>query len=598
MSALVNLNIKTTVGQILEFKVAFPGEKPLTVEEYLAGGSRHIILKVASLFLSFKSSNSKFKDNQGFLRTFFSYENNSFANEIYAKTQTLEKKGVTIEIINTYSSLKLFECFFAKKEEAETQSHDEFERNLFKAYLVLNSEYTKKQFVALSSTDELENELKIPMMMFCMSYFVSDKSNYDIKQIWFTQMIKSIYLFQFLETNKKTQVLLPAFLAYFNCSTWQEYLKSLIPLTLPAITNENEAPTNIVVSLDEKYEDNCFFIEKLMLQKIDELDQNDFLTIRSNPIYKINDGLYGIIFNLFVAEKIFKGVYFILRDINKTFPDETKIKSIKSIYGFQFSEKVLSYKVIESIYTCKCIKFSGKELSDKKIDGAPDYYIRKGKNIILFESKDFLILAEKKASFDFNIYEEEFQRVLYYEIKEDGKEKPGAVLQLTNSIRKLLIKKFPADTDYHYKEIFIYPVLLTHDHQYDTIGFNELVDYWFQDELLGLQEEGLFVHHVKPLTVVNIDTLIYNQVGLSKKISLEHMLGLYHENKKINLNLKFSSEQEYTKYRMSKLIPFSIFIEKYFNKHDLWELPPLLDVVGPALFQVDFEKQRGSNEKK
>lgn len=199
---------------------------------------------------------------------------------------------------------------FLRTTKEETQTHAEFEKNLFKAYLVLNTEFTKKQKAAFTSTEELEDNLKLSMMMFCMEYPVSDKSNYDIREIWATQTIKSIYLFEFLETTPKTKGLLAAFLAHFNSPTWQEYLKNILPLTVSAIKNENEAHTNIFVTPDEKFDEGCAFIEKLIVQENQELDNNDFLTVRSRPFYKINDGVYRIIFNLFVVKKIFKGVYF------------------------------------------------------------------------------------------------------------------------------------------------------------------------------------------------------------------------------------------------------------------------------------------------
>ncbi|MES2655054.1 MAG: hypothetical protein V4620_05660 [Bacteroidota bacterium] len=582
--------------QLLEFKEALPNEKRLTIEQYLKGASRRMILDSATFFLGFKNNKSKFADNKEFLDMFFRKENNEFANQVYKRIKEFENKGATISIINAYSSLKLFEYFFSKTEEIETQTQAEFEVNLFKAYLVLNSEFTEKQSIAFPSSQESNDGLKIPMAIFCAEYPISDKSNYNINKVWITQMIKSIYLFQFLESHKRTQPLLSAFLIYFNCSTWQEYLKKLLPLTQSEINNEREAHTTINVEFDEQFEQNCAFIEKLMIQENDELDPNDFLSIRAKPFYKVEDGLYRIIFNLFVVEKIFKGVYFLLRDVNKKLPSADKIKEIKSFYGNEFSEKILCYKVMESIYPDKCIRFSGKELDDMKIGGAPDYYVRKGKNIVLIESKDFLITADKKMSFDFNIYEEEFGRILDYEEMPDGKIKQKAVMQLINSIRKVLKNEFPADTDYNYKDIFIYPVLLTHDHQYDTPGFNELIDFWFQEALLELKEDGLFIHHVKPLSVVNIDSLISNQVGLSNGIPLHEMLNFYQENKKVEQKKRiFKSQWEYKRYekeyrqmRLSKLIPFSMFIDKYLEKIGLDKLPPILELVAPALFKGEY----------
>lgn len=600
-----NIANMVSMGQILEFDVAFPSEEKLTVEQYLAGSSRAMILNAAVFFLSFKNHKSKFDDNREFLGMFFRAENNELANQIYDRIKKFEKTGVRIGIINAYSSLKLFEYFFSKPEEPETQTQAELEVNLFKAYLALNTEFTEKQSIAFPSAQKSDEELKIPMMMFCMHYPISDKTNYDINQIWATQMIKAIYLFQFLELHEKTQPLLTAFLAYFNCPTWQEYLKSILPLTLPAIKNEKEAHTDIIVEQGENFEQGCTFIEKLIIQENDALDQNDFLSVRAKPFYKVKDGVYRIIFNLFVVEKIFKGIYFLLKDIldkmSKEERKQIKILNLKSFYGDEFSEKILCYKVMESIYTDKCIQFSGKELADMKINAEPDYYVRKGKNILLIESKDFLIAADKKMSFDFNVYEEEFGKVLDYEELPNGKIKPKAVVQLINNIRKILKNEFSADADYHYKDVFIYPVLLTHDHQYDTPGFNELIDFWFQDALLELAEERLFIHHVKPLSVVNIDSLIYNQVGLSKDCPLHEILNLYQENKKADKRKRtnFKSQEEYDRYleeykqmRMSKLIPFSIFIDRYFHKQNLWKSPPLLDIVAPTLFKEDYQKEQ------
>lgn len=148
----------------------------------------------------------------------------------------------------------MFEYFFQRSEKNETQKHVEFEVNLFKAYLVFNSEFTKAQKTAFTSTEHLNNDLRIPMITFCMHYPISDKINYNTNQLWVTQIIKSIYLFQFLEVNEKLMQLLTAFLAHFNKLTWQEFFKNLIPLTIPAIKNEKESHTDISVPFDQEFE--------------------------------------------------------------------------------------------------------------------------------------------------------------------------------------------------------------------------------------------------------------------------------------------------------------------------------------------------------
>jgi hypothetical protein len=75
-------------------------------------------------------------------------------------------------------------------------------------------------------------------------------------------MIKSIYLSSNFsnQTRKDSNHYAKCISGtLFNCPTWQEYIKSLLPLTTPAIKSEREAHTDIVVDPGEKFEQGCAF---------------------------------------------------------------------------------------------------------------------------------------------------------------------------------------------------------------------------------------------------------------------------------------------------------------------------------------------------
>jgi hypothetical protein len=574
------------MGLLLEFHSAFPGEVPLRVEEYLKGGSREMILKVAAFLLGFKSHESKYNDYKELLKMFFGMQNHNVATHLYNRIRGLEAEGYSVRVINTHTSLTIFECFFEQPDEEATQSDAEFEVNFFKAYLVLNTQYTATQQKAFESTKGLDKDLAFPMMMFCMNYPVSDKQHYDIREIWITQLLKATLLFQFLESNERTIKLYKAFLDYFKVSNWQEYLKSFLPLTLSMMQNKNESHTDFDVPEGEGFERACAFLDKLIVKTEEDLNEHDFLTLRSKPFYKVKEGVYRIIFNLFVVEKIFKGMYFLLRDVNDTLPEETQVKALKSLYGDYFSERVLLYHIVEVIFPDKCIKFSGQQLVEQGISGGADYYVRKKKDILVFESKDFLIPADAKMSFDFDRYQDEFEKKLYFEIVK-GKEKLVGVMQLIAFIKRLLLKGFTADRDYNYREVSIYPVIVVHDHQYNVPGFNTLINYWFQAELEDLKAEGLYTTHVKPLVVINIDSLIYHQVGLQESITLNKVLEKYTQHIKTHSHYKFHSEDDMKAYILSKQVAFSTFINEYFHDQELSKIPPILEMVAPMLFKND-----------
>jgi hypothetical protein len=402
--------------------------------------------------------------------------------------------------------------------------------------------------------------------------------------------IIKIYLFKFLNSNAKTRPVLVSYLASFNCISWQEYLRKFLPLVDSVVKSERESHIDIVVEEGLNFDNICEFIEKVIIQQKDDMSKDDFLMIRSKPLYRIKKGVYRIIFGLFVVEKIYKGIYFSLRDTNEKLPKSIKVKELRSLIGYEFSEKTLCYNAFKNIYINNCIQFTGKQLEDLQVEAAPDYYIRKGENILLIESKDFLISVDKKMSFDFNIYENEFARILDFEITKK-RTKNKAVMQLIGSIRKILKNEFSADSDYKYKNVFIYPILLTHDQQYDAPGFNELLNEWFQDELINLENEGLFINRIKPIVTINIDSLLYHQVCLREKIPLHKMINLYLRYKKEkHSSIKFFRDEfKVEKIDLAKIVkkylPFAFFIDKYCEKNKLFKPPYIIDDVLPELYK-------------
>jgi hypothetical protein len=567
---------------LLEFEVAFPGEKPLTPKEYLKGGNMDVVLKAAAAFLAFKQHESKFDDIKDFLRMFFSPGNAEFAKKIFSNIAALKNKN-SIRVINPYTSLKLFEYFFSLPQEEPTQTDLEFEQNLFKAYLGFNSEFTKAQDYIGNDMEDYDEEARIYFILLTMQYPIGDKTNFDIREIWISQLYKAFYFFEFLESTDKTKPLLASFLAHFKCESWKVYLKRLLPLTLSAVKNQNESFTDIVISKGATFKEDCEFVEKLAVQETDPIEQNDFLTTRAKPFYKVSEGDYRIIFNLFVVEKIFKGLYFFLRDINQKLPENQRISNWRSHYCDEFSEKILLYKIIPLIYPVKSIQFTGQELVNMHIGGGPDYYLRKGKDILLFESKDFLILADLKKSFDFAVYEQEFMKTLYLKKTDKGKKKPAAVMQLIGSIKQLLLKKFEGDTNYWYKDVHIYPIIITHDHQYDIPGLHELVNSWFFDELAILKDAGLFINKVKPVTIINLDILLCYQASFSDGVYLHDIIKEHNKLKDEKMPKSYVTLNDRRNFFYKKAIPFSFFFRDYIENHNLKRAPNLKKLIEKLL---------------
>jgi hypothetical protein len=311
----------------------------------------------------------------------------------------------------------------------------------------------------------------------------------------------------------------------------------------------------------KKFENSCRFIEKLNVDESEILNDYDFKKIRSKPFYKVEQGIYRIIYGLFVIELIHKGVFFKLNEINNGLKDGDKIKNFRSLYCDDFSEKYLLYKLLNSIYKNRYIEFSGEQIKQFGIDSEPDYYIRNGNNLFLFESKDILINASIKSSYDFNLYEPEFKKKLYFELKKEKVDK-RAVLQLINNIQNVLTKQFQFDTNYKTHSLYIYPILILHDHQFNIAGLNLMVNSWFQIELAKLKEKGLVIDKVKPITIIDIDTIIFHQDLFRDRIlKLNLVIDEYFKFITFDTKRKYLNEEHLKKYAKGLYLHSPISLE-------------------------------------
>ncbi len=577
-----------TSGFKIDLLVAFSevfDEEPKDLKSYLTGISRSKLLNVGAFFLGFANRNSIFQDYKEFLGMFFQQENNALANEIYSKLNALkQKEKAELIIVNPLTILQLFEFSFDNLTEEDSQTTAESEVNIFKSILLLNEQIINIQNVAFTSTQDLDDGSKIAAIALSQSFPYSELINNEKSEILAGQMIKSIFLFEFLESDPRTNILLKEFLSHFETPDWKTFLKNILPLTFAVLKSNKEAHIDIVVREDENFKSSCRFIEKIIVMDTEILKDYDFKKIRSSPFYKVKEGVYRIVYGLFVIELIHKGVYFKLNEINNRLKVGDKIKNFRSLYCDDFSEKYLLYKLLNSIYKNRYIEYSGEEIKLYGISAEPDYYIRNGNHLFLFESKDILINAKIKTTFDFKLYEPEFKKKLYFESKNEKVEKK-AVLQLINNIENILLKQFPFDQNYKAHSIHIYPIIILHDHQFNIAGLNVIVNSWFQKELIKLKKRGLSTDKVKPITIIDIDTIIFHQdIFRDRTLKLNLIINEYFKFVTFDSKRKYLDEEHLKKYAERTVITFSLFISNYVAEKKIRRVPKMIMEQGVKIF--------------
>ncbi len=558
---------KVKLTRLLGYSDFFPDQPPEDRIVYAKQIGKELLYKLSCHFLSYFRLNAV-PSNERLLQEWFTFNEHKFYNsplyhEVAQRYNWLQNRfpDKHFHILSVESFLQLF-SWIAKHDEIPDiiEKHDASATlPLFKLCLLFNEDLLNKFEIANKSVQQSGSDHELQRRMLAMAFPQHDFLNTDYAQLLLTQFYKCMKLLDFLDSNADYHELLKRFLDEFKCKTKEEFVERLSPAIFNSLTNKNPGWTILNVPENERFEENCAFLDRLALDQHDDTlyEQNDYLKLRSSPFQKIGSGKYRVIFDLFLIKKAYNGLYFELSALARKDRSLLKRDFLGSIRN-EFSEGILVYDILNGIYCQrKAAAISGKEFKKAGLNIEPDFYVREENNAILFESKDFFIPGAIKLSYDFQKIEAE--------LKKDRLDK--AVRQLTTNIRRIIEKQLILDKDYDVNEINIYPVILMHDSLYSATALNYCVNKWLQNELTTLKSEmegrGFDFSRIAPLTIIEIDTLIlYQEQFKQGQFDLIRLIQSFHNHVAYS-RTDFPSLEEIEIHAMQSGLPFSEFVRDY-----------------------------------
>ncbi len=452
------------VLQRLEFKNVFPDEEQKDLLFYLCKVSKETLLKT----IGFCSTNPDTNfDN------FFS--NTELQKQIYDRVVEYSKKNDISdkpEVISKYASLKLAEHILSNKTILNNTlaSIDDDELNLFKAFLVINSQLNGFQKLDNLNTDNFEKLVDLSLVF---KFPESDLALFDNDDLEFIKLVYStIYkveeLFKFLNSNPEFEELKNQFLNSFNTKTEEDFLYQMKYLFGKLLISKM-AKSYIFKITDTTSVD---FLKSMTSENI-KIDE-DFTHLKDNPIYFLDKDIFSVVNYFFAVDKFYRSTKFKLKEIYETInPLKKKYGNFFGFFNKYFSEDFLMKNLLEDIFEKKYYK---KKLQRKnELDGEPDYYVRHNNTIFLFENKDVLIAKAVKSSANI----EEINTVLHSKFVNDGGKVVG-IGQLVNSIQEIKEKKFRFDEYVNSKNnLEIYPILIIQDRIFQSPGVNYRLNNWY-----------------------------------------------------------------------------------------------------------------------
>lgn len=506
-----------------EYSVLYPDQND-SIQKLIEGIPKDILIKCATSFLAYQTIDNFSPFWKDILDVWYNNDTDSRKLEFIKRINNYYgKEANNVNLIEVNSSLRLLQLGLSETNDDKIKSEFQVPIDLLKLYLLLNEEFTS---LHTQSTEYIETKyptIKTGMFLLTIGFSISDITHFLFPKEWMCQSIK-FYLFAlFIKTTSNFTKHREIFLNKYSVASLEEYNINIVVFLMPIAQKKGGSiELNVPVHLLK-------FVEALSIFEYIEEDDIDFRVIRSTPLIRMRQNVFRVTHPLFIVDKIYKSIYFEFNKINAELHGNDKIKSFRGDYTSLFSEQFLLYNLMEYITKKEFLEFNGTTLDHMGIDGSPDYYIRDGSNIFLIENKDVLIKADAKEKPIFELIEKELKEKF---LKEKNGRDVG-VGQILNNVMRVLTMSNEFDNSYNLEEITIYPILVVHDIVYDCPGLNALLDYWFQAGLKILESQGLDIKCVKPLLVLNIDTLIISaEVVRLRTVSLSEIFDVYYDRDK------------------------------------------------------------------
>lgn len=513
----------------LTYQKFYNKEKP-DLDEFkvsLAKLDKQILLGCALTLLHNVDSWSNINE---FITHFFSKENKEFAyyvlhryNEIMSEFHTTSNGGIPqVMVLTKHSCLELLRIIFSVNFTGENLNDNAtFQLVIFDWLLIINNTTTQTP----NCPENMDENLKLAYSALLNMSSYNDFTNINVTANFILQCHKSRFLFDFLDNHDNLRRMRELYLKKLGCKCWEEYIFVLTKLFI--LDYQNKLPTTRIV-LEENHP--SFHHDKKILDqfafsssdKIPYEENVDFISFRNQPLIRFEENTYWIVDNNFLANRLYRSLFFEIKKQNDLIEKRYKLSDFFQFFTTKFSEETLFYNVMKHIIGKKSyIHYSGAEMRNNGIFGEPDYYIRNGNNIFLFEFKDSLYRKEDKVECDYENVKSSIEKKLVS--KENGK--PSAIEQLCNSISLILNDKFQMDLGIRSNKVKIYPILVVGDSTFTNVGMNYILNDYFKTEISKKNIENT---NIRPLILVSIDSLILYQFDFEEKnLKLRSVLESY-----------------------------------------------------------------------
>ena len=506
--------LSAVIVRMVNYRDLFPERRFYKIKHLLSGLDRLEMLYLVSNMYN-KLSNKYFFDPQynggdahmDAIRFCLSHHNKKYIQEVL--TRYWYFKNNQNDVISYFGGISnvgvvyLLREIMSMSESSVNKSRKKLEKDVFRALLQTNFYNYEHGIISKKHAYGVNKELYCGLMM--ISRFrqneIEDVRKETICREFIRQVVKCMAFFEFAAKDEMFSKLLPTFLRDYGITKWEQY--PLAFLSVVALTGFKEGIVNFD-NLRTTSQESCrkaidrvsVAYDKIITKK----ENPDYKAFRERPMIKISDKEYFISNVGFTIGKIYDSLYFQFLDYY--IKNGGSGKKFLQHYTTAFSEGKLLSQTIKKI----CANKNNVTLDDpacsainSKVSSPPDFYIRSGNVVILFELKDIKMKAWTREYGSV----EDYASFFYEHLVSDGKRKIG-IGQLLRQIRRIKTCDFVWDKECP-QDCRIYPVIVLADYRQTTSGLKNLLNIWMREEA---SKEHVLLDNVGSVILMDLATLM------------------------------------------------------------------------------------------
>lgn len=442
----------------------------------------------------------------------------------------------SIKIINQTATLRVIELLLAKGTNNCKSEYDE--ENLFKLYLSVNDEIAERENIFFEKWQQIfgtkYNEIRFHMYL-GINQGIMNREPLG-KKIW-VEALKFVQFEKWINNQSKYENFTKDYLKKFDSSEWYELFTLIFHLNKLAINNYK-------FNVDENSKD-LKLLSYFSNHEEKTPNWNEFSEIRKRPLFKLPNDEYLILDFSFLLDKFFSGIY---HDILE-FSNNTNVNGFHQDYSTNFIEKHLLVNTLKAVFGKSYIQFDEikiKSVGKKGVDNIalPDYYVRNGNKIFVFECKNSLLSNKLKIEADCDAIENDLKNKFYH-----NGTKNKAVKQLLNFVELSDNGQYKFfDTNTKLEKCIYYPILITTDNTLTSLGFNAILNEYMSNDLRNI--DNSLKNRIKPLTIIHINDILLRTTQLKKlDLLIEDYIKYYRSKKAVDSFISFSDYLERVKFK-------------------------------------------------